>query len=200
MQMGGNGAAGRVAVDVEAFLVWVYRDQKADVVTGRMDDRLVIGFRGSSFGRLEAVGALGCRVDGRGAGWGAAGDLHHDAAAAHEVVETLDQVARRVLIRHARSGTRPDWTAGGLRCRPVWRRTASGEVRPRVEYTPTRKPSWCPIEIEPAPAILHAARMEWTTWRGALAEVAHHLRAVDALLTRHRITGPAADATPWMAP
>ncbi|MEN2977874.1 hypothetical protein P7L78_19160 [Tistrella bauzanensis] len=200
MQMSGNAGAGRVDIDVENLLVWVYRDQKADLVTGRMDDGRVMGWRGSSLGRIEAVANLGCRVDGRGAGWGAAGELHRDAAATHEVVETLDLGTQRVVIRHARAGTRPDWTAGGLRCRPVWRRTATGEVRPRVIYTATRKPSYCPIEIEPAPAILHDARMEWVTWRGALDRIARDLRAVDALLTRHRITGPAADATPWLAP
>ena len=194
--------AGLEPIDVEELLVWTYRRQRADVVVGRglglqVGERLVDGqnVQASSACGCAAVGRiqeLGVRVDGTGG----CDALHEDAEVVHQVVGRLDGPLQGLVIQHARDGSRPDVMLGAVpRPRPV----IGPKGVPRVRYEPWdrhRHYGWFPMEWSVSLVAIEAARLEYGMWRAAIGRVAATLR-VEGRLTRHWVTGPAAQVQPW---
>lgn len=103
-------------VTVEALLIWVYRDQKADIVIGRGDGLHDIELAadaghpryGSSPDGVAAmlkIGALGCRIAGSAAA-SCKGDLHPVAELAHETLEDMG-IDGHLLRQYAKAGGAP---------------------------------------------------------------------------------------------
>lgn len=188
--------AGLLPIDMEDLLVWTYRVQRADVVVARGlgMHRIEAAQDGVAFDAVSSCGCavveqiqlLGVRVDGSGG----CDALHEDAEAVHEVVLRLDSVLQFLVMRHARSGDRPDAMDGVKpRAFPVLNRKGT-----TVRHDPTdraRRYGWCPLHWLPSLATIDAARLEYMMWRGALDRLAATLR-IEQRLTRHRVTGPTA--------
>lgn len=110
------------AVEIEALLVWTYRDQKADRASSSQDrfERWLAG--GGSFEqRAIEIAALGCRIDTPPASVAGLSEAHPDAMLVHDLVSADGQgyAARSLgalVIEHARGASQPDWRAG-WRCR-----------------------------------------------------------------------------------
>lgn len=199
----GPPLTGLAHIDVEALLVWTYRNQRADVVVDhglglhRTEASLDgVEFHGASACGCAAVGRiheLGARVDGTG---GCAA-LHEDAEVVHGAVTRLEPWEVSMVVRHARAGDRPD-TMAGVRPRAVWDVNRRGQVTVRYEpWDKGRRYGWCPVRWTVSIAAMEAARLEYTLWRCALDRVAATLR-IEGRLTRHAVTGPSAPLQPWI--
>ena len=151
-------------VDIEALVIWAFRDQKADLVVGRgaglheieaaADGRPRQG--GSNVGSLIQYAALGTKIDEPGPDLGL---VDPDAERIYEAVLTLNAACKGLVCRHGRGASRPDYGAG-LRPRmaPAWKDKrrfdhnglpAKGAVR--MIYDRNRHPIACriyPVIIE----------------------------------------------------
>jgi hypothetical protein len=182
----------RRAVDIEAALVWAYMTEAAG--SSGAGAEAFLGWRNRS--------GDGCSMDGeRVQGGGAAaflfsgGQAPADAEALISTVNDLDPRARRVVVYHARTATRPDWNAApwiAARDREHrWHRLPSADlVRPEVMVLEGGV-AVCPI-------VTHddrdKARREWRIWWLSLAVMAAGLAG---RLGSISTTGPAAPAFPW---
>lgn len=117
----------RRALDLEALLVWVVRDQKADRVGAALHPLEVVahfgllhglpagagvyetGISGDGCAAIAQRGELGTDVDGGGPIRGLPARLHPDAELVLEALERLPSSERRVILDHARHGDRPEW-------------------------------------------------------------------------------------------
>src|SRR5260221_12579907 len=100
----------RREIDIEAFLVWVFRDQKAHVIEGRgvglfAAEAAAGGIRrqatsADGCANVERLALLGCSIDGGGMSNGL--DLHPDAERAYAVVNRLSDYGH-LLVRYARN-------------------------------------------------------------------------------------------------
>ena len=186
--------------DVEHLLIWAYRDQKArDWMRAEANAAIGRAVRHRSHSvdgvyALGRIGALGCRVDDSGGGWD--WDLHPDAEAAADQVAMLYPGVQELVVRHARSGTRPDWMEGARhRLEPVgW----TGRKRALTQHVGSDKtPRYCPIVERDPPELVAAARDAYVLWWRALTVIASNLAL--KRLKRYVVTGPKAPMRPWEA-
>ena len=104
-------------VDIEALVIWAFRDQKADLVVGRgaglheieasADGRPRQG--GSNVASLAQYAALGTKIDEPGPDPGL---VDPDAERIYEAVLTLNTACKGLVCRHGRNASRPDYGAG----------------------------------------------------------------------------------------
>lgn len=180
----------KTAIDIERHLIWTYQDQAADRVTARFIARTAPSGFGSNLAVVQRHGLLGARIDG-GAVMAAAGDLHPDAEATHDAVCALGSEVAGQIILHARAGSRSEWIAEAPR---LVARRRNGKVAMDYWDRERRKPAYCPLELQPDPALVamrHAAYLLW--WDGLAALAA----ALAERLSRYRVTGPATPRMPW---
>jgi len=180
----------RKSIDIERLLVWTYQDQAADAVARRGGMYILAGHR-DSVAAVAARGALGCRIQGGGPFGYSANDLHPDAETVHDTVKGLPADRIGLVISHAKGGTRPDWMPDA---RPKAVPVLRGNGKPRVEYGPDKRPSYCPVRFEPDPGHVAFLRGVWRTWWDALAVLAGKL---DGELGR-KVLGPPFPREPWM--
>lgn len=99
------------------FLVWAYRKQKVDVMTGRTlhgleakaDGEERHGVSGDGVARMLSIGRLGVIVQSGGHWIG--GDCHPDAEKIHDAVLELgkvDWLGALAIMQHARAGEPPE--------------------------------------------------------------------------------------------
>lgn len=193
--------------DIEGLLVWVYRDQKADLVISRgvglhgleaaADG--VASYASSACGcaAVARIGELGVRVDQAGRDGGA---LHPDAEVVHRAVMRLtDRVnglpRSRLIIQNAARGERPDAMVGQVpRPRPLLQR----DGRPVVHWTDKGKRyGSCPVQYAPSAAMILAAQAEYSAWHATLRLLAIALQA-EGQMTKYWPLPPAAPAAPWL--
>ena len=179
-QGAGSGGARRPG-DVEAVLAWVYQDQRVTWVESRA------GYGGGSG---DPYG--GCRVDGGGR---ASCQLHPDAETVHDAVLRLLPWRSRLVIAHAKAGTRPQVYAGNRpRCEPVIvGQFRDGRPRIEIEYDRNRHPLWCAVRYRGFDEDYRSDRNDYREWRLGLVELVPQL----ARLVSWRVTGPAAPDAPW---
>jgi hypothetical protein len=113
-------------LSLEEMLVWAYRTQRVDYMTGRtlhgleaMADDPYLEPRGSSadgVAKMERIGALGVRIDESGGCFGASAECDPDAEMLHDILLQLGregEVGQRpwmmaaIIMQFARDGERP---------------------------------------------------------------------------------------------
>ncbi len=193
-------------MDVEAFLHWVYARQKADRIMGHgiglhrieaeWDDIEIHGVSACGCAQAERFAILGVEVDTSPYD---AGRLHPDAeSAAMCVRDVLDWRSLPLVIRHARVGDRPEWSARKpQRVLPV----LNGRGRPAVRYEPWDKHrdyGACPISYDVDQAYIDMINETYRVWWESLWRLCGALNDLggDRHLTR-RILPPAAPREPW---
>lgn len=174
-------AAAKRALDIEALLIWAYRDQLVDRVVAAM----AVGPAGA-----KAIDPLAT------AGGGGQTDVHPDALTVHNaVMAERDDATLGLVIYHARTGSRPDAMLRAMpKLGPV--RRPNGKVK--VEYAPGRNdiPLYCPlIEIVSIDSI-EGARIGYLRWVEGVLGVMMRLERIE--LESHEITEFKAPRTPWL--
>lgn len=198
-------SVGRVAIDIEALLVWAYARQVVDVSQGRPlgPIRYDRGVSGDGCAAMGWYGVLGCRPDG-GQYKGLYSPTPDDAEIVHGVVMTLPEPGRSLVIRHAKARSVPEWDLVALRVVAMvpsdrWD-GINGRPRPKVEYVDKkRRYGYCPITISwlVSPLQVRQARAAYRAWHAALDHARAALVAGNRL-TRYRPMGPARPARPWL--
>lgn len=184
--------SGKLPVTIEELVVWTYKVQRAEDMTGgtAMGPAGVIS-------QLGAIGSLGTRVAGGGAGLGA---LHDDALAVHEAVMALPRRVSELLRLHGRFATRPDPRIGARhRLEPHW------DLEPWPghpdEYLRLPVMEWVKLQyytgwIVPVyevdrPELVERDRKAWIDWRGGLERIGFQ---VADRLVKHTLTGVIAES------
>lgn len=179
----------RQPVEIEALLIWTYRHQRADTVIdrgmglfdqeGALDGRVHYATSTDGVATMQRIGLLGTRVDGGGA---SASHLHPDAEIVHEAVMALDRPVAMMVIRYAKSASRPEPSPPP---RPYPVRNARGKiVREYAEWDKSKHYGWTPIDWTAQAVTAAAAAAEMTLWRKTLTVLAMALSR-DGRLTRH---------------
>ncbi len=189
------------AISVADLLIWVYRDQKADRVTGK---DLLTGAkprkkaapptaRKDSCLAVEQARLLGAVIPGTG--HRQRYRLHPDAEAVHDQMITLsaiDPLGPALLRHYARIASVPDAGGGIPAPAPVHRIDIDGEhlvddaflpdeghferhmIKGRVVLVRVRYP-FCPIRYWPSPEARDDARNQYRVWWTALNRLAETL-------------------------
>lgn len=183
------------AMDVEDLLIWAFRDQKIEAVASNMRPRGPGASNASSLGELLA---LGCRVDTSSAGANFLGgaQCHEDAAVVYDAVMALPPDAWHLVIKHARTGTRPEWHPEGpgqwvvpvdrngkpkrLWLDPVKQRGDLGEAPPEL--------------VGVRPSSVEQDRRAYALWRAALVDL---VGLFNSEMVDHEAIGPIVEAEPW---
>jgi hypothetical protein len=192
----------RRPIDIEALLIWVYRDQKADRVLrhgmGLHEQEVALAglvpshSSGDGIATLQRIAALGTRVQGGGP---SADALHSDAEITHAAVSALPHPITALLIRHARYASRPDGDAVVLP-RPTRETALNG--RTKITYAPWDKShgyGWCEVAWTVSPVSESMIRADYERWHCALSVLALALSR-DGRLTHHAVRPPGAPRTP----
>lgn len=101
------------------MLVWSYRDQRVDDLTGRSLHAIEAAADGvhrrqrsrDGVARLQEIGALGAYVAGTTGSWGGSAECHPDAELLHDTVLALGKrnwLGALAIMQHARMGERPE--------------------------------------------------------------------------------------------
>jgi len=184
----------RKSRDIETLLVWAFRDQKVEQVARMLRPAPP---RQSAVSSLGDVLGLGTRVDTSSAAARQAGThCHEDAAVIFDAVMQLPPDAWLLLVKHARSGTRPEWWPEGP---GEWVVPLDKQGRPKRLW---RDPSRRLGDLGPAPAVLvgieptmvEADRAAYGLWHIAMCDL---VPMVNSEMVEHEATGPAAHPIPW---
>jgi hypothetical protein len=180
-------------IDIERLLVWAYRDECAD----HGSDELV-GFAGGYANPVYGMASLGMRVDGGGSG---PTRIPEDALAVDAAVSRLPGHQRRLVVQHAKAGTRPDirWLPPrGFRC-DLWGHPTG---KPRHFFHPSdkkkRRPTGCYVRF--SGDSLQTLRVKWLTWLNwweGLGFVDQQLRQAPEALKRWELADFAVPQYPW---
>lgn len=196
----------RELVDVERLVRWALVDQAADAGGGLAGETGWLMASGTNAASVATFGALGVRIDGgRHKGHGGNG-AHSDALEVVGAVYTLAPIARDLVRRHGRTGTRPDcWTDARPMLGPVLDDRDRPVLSPAWDHNRNPLPVYCPVRWATTAAEINAARARYTAWRDGLVVIAGHFRSRPDRLTRWTVTGPAAPARPadpwvWVMP
>lgn len=183
------------AMDVENLLVWAFRDQKIDLIAAAMRPK---GPSASGMSSLAEILALGTKVDTTTAGARhMAVHCHEDAAVVYDAVMALPPEAWMFVIKHAKSGTQPEWypEGPGEYVQPVDRK---GEPK-KLWLDPVKKTGFLgyqpPELVGTEPRNVEEGRRAYAVWHAALVDLVGMLNAE---LTSHEAIGPEAKAEPWL--
>lgn len=193
----GATAAAPRALPIDRLLEWAYREQKVDVVSAGLADRLGAGAV-SVTARVCDMLSLRAIVDNGGSGHRIPYAVHPDADVIHDVVLGLDAPRARFIIDQAKAGGTPDW------CRDAWPRLVAkrdARGRPMIEYDYDdrhRNYGTCVLDWEGAlsPFTVEFRRQLYGYWWRALAAVMDDLRRV--VLKAHVVLPPSVAAAPWL--
>lgn len=212
-----RSAPRRVPTALVPLLVWVYRDQKADVMTGRglwapeaeLDAgagvQVVRRWSGCGCAQIEAIGVLGSRIEATG--WQQRAVLHADAEAVHDALVAMsreDWMGALLLRRYAAAGSQPDWGDGEQELGPLFdardkiiqdRYDEVVEVIDAVGRKLLVPVRYCPVEAYPSDDWVEMSRGEYRQWHAALLRLMERLG--DVTLRRWRLDGIGAEAEPW---
>ncbi|MFZ2869858.1 hypothetical protein [Zavarzinia sp.] len=191
-----------VDIDVEALLVWTYRDQRADLyacgaqmhpLERAADGHRVFGRSADGCAAIEDRAMLGADVDVRGRAIGGMA-IDDDAEHVHGLVAALGQVSS-TLMRHARAGSRPGWAADVAPIRIV----PLPEIRRWPDPRQPRHPGhlYCPVVIDDNAREIAFQRGQYTAWVSGLILVAYGLRMETGRLRRWHVTDALPPLAPW---
>jgi hypothetical protein len=202
------GSSPMRTLDVEDLVAWVYRDQRANVVSHNIGGSWRLGM-GSNIGAAVRYAELGgMRVDGGGVGNGA---IHDDALTIHLFAE---EQGLHLLALYGRSGARPEVDPPRLHLEPKWKdgprwteglggRRVPVQGSYRMIYDPSRNPVACAL-IDPRTTeksilqLEEARRADYGEWWWGLALVAWHFR--EEGLKAHTVGPMLPPQYPWENP
>jgi len=208
----------RASAGLAELLIWVYRDQRADIMTGRGlhvpdpasdEAKLSLEMRTSACGcaALEAISLLGSRI--KTTGWLQRPSLHPDAERLHDALVDMsleDWLGAALLFRFAVAGELPDYGDGAQELGPMFdardriiqdRYVETVELVDcvgRVSLVPLR---YCPIEAYPSNDWIELSRAEYRQWHKALSRLWDYVQ--DLRLSKWRLEGVGAEAEPWLS-
>lgn len=208
-----RSARTRKAVDLEALLVWAFRDQCADRADAAWE-RMGYGPSADGCAAVERYHLLGAFVDcSKPSPVPMA--VHPDAVLVEELV-TREAVAhtgdgdRWLLAMHARMGRRPEWLPGiEPAVRPKWKADRDGVRRGRIEggrivegkvekiWDKRRHAIGCEVELINPPGWIEGYRRQYLEWHRRMAALLARARRLE--LRDHEVTGFAAPERPWEA-
>jgi hypothetical protein len=200
-----NVPRGTKSLDVEAFLTWVYRDQKAHVVVERgaglhVLEREAAGLnvvRVAADGVSNVAEAMAVGAIIRGSGLAAmSGALHADAETTHRIVSLMPSRARSLVIASALVAARPDWKPEACH-RFVVVPTENGKlIRHDYDRNRNKLRSWCTVIEVDNPDDVKIFRTAYELWHATLGRIADHLTN-NRILVDHRLGQLLAPAAPW---
>jgi len=185
-----------ITIDVEELVIWAFRDQKVEAVARNMMPSLPTWSSDSS---LAQVLALGTKVDTTSAGSRfVALHCREDAAVIFDAVMALPSEARMLVVKHARSGTRPEWHEEGP---GEWVQPVDKRGNPKKLW---RDPStqrgflgYAPKELVGThPTVVEEARRAYCVWWLALGDIVDLLNGPDGL-TEFQAVQPKDATPPW---
>ena len=202
----------RERISADRLATWTYRDQKADVMTGKGLHGLEAGADGDAGGAfssapsccatVEMNGLLGTVI--RSTAYQQRPALHPDAEAIHDVVVGMHWPQARLIMHHGRMGAEPDWGAeqhldGILRGGGIYETRVAETVEVRYGNRTTRRVEveYCPLVSYPPDEGIAAMRELYRMWHAGLTELARRLSA--AKLVRWMVDGVGVPAEPWRA-
>jgi hypothetical protein len=189
----------RKLVDVEWLIEWTYRLQLADKMSLASDVRTYWpSVSACGVAAVQRVGHLGVTVDSFGPAFGGSVAVHVDASLVHDVVTAMGGAACGLVIKHGRTGTRPDFLGDGpSRFVPAAGAPLHSPIVENYDKRRNRIAPYCPVIWHDAAESIVEARRRYGIWHAALAGIAEDLvRHVDRLKS-HQVTGFAAPARPW---
>lgn len=177
-----------------ALLTWTYRNQKADLMSGRdlHHPGGELPVPGGPRPGLAPSGWLRPRI--RSTGHLQRPALHPDAEAVHDLVVQVswtDPAGARLVRDYARLGEIPESGDTSPRPGPVYRRT--GNNRLRIVEDGDAPAAFCPLRYVPSLDSVAEARAEYAAWWAALERIAAALPP----LRRWQLTGLGAAEAPW---
>ncbi|MCW5722051.1 MAG: hypothetical protein KIS86_13000 [Devosia sp.] len=187
------------AVDVEELVVWAFRDQKIEAVARGMMPGMPTWSADSS---MAEVLALGTRVDTSSAGSRlVAIHCKEDAAVTFDAVMALPGEARMLVVKHGRTGTRPEWHEEGP---GEWVQPLDKHGQPKKLWRdPAKQRGYlglAPLELVGThPAIVDEARRAYCVWWLALGDLVEMLNGPNGLAD-HVARRPKAATPPWFDP
>jgi hypothetical protein len=215
----------RRSLDIEALLVWAYRDELA---------KRYISSAEGNWDKIRRVGLgiISTKATTAAQRYPHFGVPHPDALTIEDAVNKLrpvdidwsargrfilgdlfgmlDIAQAASLVRwntsawvtsHAHAGTRPAWDLGPMRCYPIIERRGRGNgVKIVGECRGKNKytsGTYCPLHWEPSPFEIAEVRGKYFAWYFGLVELAKILRGA---LLEHEALMPRASADPWRNP
>lgn len=206
-----------VPTGLAQLLIWVYRDQKAEVMSGRglwapeaeadaPPNALVVRrWSGCGCAQIEAIGILGSRIDATG--WQQRPVLHPDAETVHDQMVAMskdDWIGALLLRRYAADGSAPDWGDGEQELGPVFdardkiiqdRYDEVVEVVDAIGRQLLVPLRYCPVEAYPSDDWMDMSRGEYRQWFAALGRLQARLQGLP--MSRWRLDGLGVEAEPW---
>ena len=184
-------------IDIEQLLVWAYRDECVDRASSGP-----VGPSTALTASIYNMGALGTRVQNSGA---ARTSLPEDALVVEAAVNRLDGESARLVVQHARAGTRPDWSI-----EPPSGVILVGEdgADLPLRRQERRKPAylWSPRGNEIACRVRFAGTsapdarekwLDWMVWHGALGALDAALRPPKTWLRHWELAEFSLPRAPW---
>ncbi len=183
----------RPEIDIEALLIWVYRDQVAD----KSGSGFAAGY-GSASNLNAAAFTLGSVVDTSPYVNNGVSD---EAFIINLAVERLLGPVKAGLVTHyARTATRPHLSDPPAPTAFDIDRYDNGKIKvhesvpPRGSTLPIVR--WCQIVWRHPPESINSERAFYVEWWDALAALTQALQAVEGI--QHIVTGPIAPREPWL--
>jgi hypothetical protein len=154
-------------ISIERLLEWAVVDQRAQAAFRAGAGPSAMG---TSTALVMDMLEIGCRIDTPSRAARQAGTrCHEDALTVFAAIGALPPKARALVVKHARSGTRPEWFPEGAGADAVVL-TAKGNPKKRWR-NPQTKTGFIGYVTEwrgPRPETVALGRAEWTVWVEAL--------------------------------
>lgn len=201
----------RERITAARLVTWAYRDQKADVMTGKGLHGLEAGVDGYEAGAFSGAGSCCSTIEMNGllgtvirsTAWQQRPSLHPDAEAVHDAVLGMNWPVAKLLMLHGRTASEPDWAAR-QQLEPIIQK--GGQVVDHViaEVVPVRYKNrevrnvevcYCPLAPYPSDEGVAAMRGVYRMWHEGLCELASRLSQMR--LVRWAVDGVGAPAEPW---
>lgn len=190
------------SIDIENLLQWAYQTERAGhdhpISGGVSAFSGSLGYSQDSTIRCEKVSLAGGFVQGTSPGAShVANDTASDALTVAAHVSELAPITRALVVKHARTGTRPDWKPGARhRFEPeVIDGNGMGETqdcvhlgfgltrwkpgriwdRNRKRSVPRARPRWVRVVEADGPAQVAAYRMDYLRWHSGLRQLRRSL-------------------------
>lgn len=187
------------AIDVEDLVVWAFRDQKIEAVARGLRPGTPTWSADSS---LAEVLALGTRVDTTSAGARfVAIHCKEDAAVVFDAAMALPAEARMLVVKHGRTGTRPEWHEEGP---GEWVQPLDRHGEPKKLWRDPAKQrgflGYAPKELDGThPNIVEEARRAYCVWWLGLTDMVELLNQPLVGLNEHIAHRPLAATPPWFS-
>lgn len=200
----------RERVSAVRLVQWVYREQKADIMSGKgLYDAEAsadsgngeVSYGQSCVAKCETAARLGDIIRSTGHMQNPA--LHPDAEIIHDIVCGMHWTRSNLLISHGRLGTVPEWNSAIQQLDPVEYRgeiveDRVAEVVEIIKKNRSREQvtvKFCPVQPYPPDEVVEMHRGVYRTWFAGMLGLVRRLAM--APLVRWEVAGMGAVEEPW---